>query len=338
MALRNFDVEKYLKEGDQAYGKRGEIEALVDKLSKTDYENVCLLGIGGTWAERYPVVGGAKYYSDLPIYLENAAEFLVKKNKKYISDKTLVFTSSASGDTLEIVKSVKMCKDMGIDVYGFTKDDTTPLADLLTDPIYNPCGDCEDSYLLYYFVILRLLFNRGEFPKYETWADQMKGIHKNLLRIREEFEPRAAEIAKKYSHEPYTMFTGSGVLWGETYLFTMCILEEMQWVRTKSVTSADFFHGPLELVDDRVPVFVIKGEDEYRELDERVERFVKKHTKKVEVFDTKDYILEGVDDDFRVICSPMIITAILTERLAAHYELNTGHSLDFRRYYRQFEY
>ena len=274
----------------------------------------------------------------MPIYLENAGEFLVKKNKKYVSEKSLVFTSSASGNTKEIVKAVEMCKDLGIDVYGFTKDETTPLAKLLTDPIYNPCGDCEDSYLLYYFVILRLLFNRGEFPKYERWADQMAGIHKNLLRIREEFEPRAAEVARKYAHEPYTMFTGSGVLWGETYLFTMCILEEMQWVRTKAVTSADFFHGPLELVDDRVPVFVIKGEDEYRELDERVERFAKKHTKKCEVFDTKDFVLEGIDDEFRVICSPMIITAILTERLAAHYELNTGHSLEFRRYYRQFEY
>ena len=278
MALRNFDVEKYLKEGAQSYGKREEIENLVDKLSKTDYDNVVLLGIGGTWAEWYPVVEVAKYYSDLPIYLENAGEFLVKKNKRYLSKKSLVFTSSASGNTKEIVKAIELCKDMGIDVYGFTKDNTTPLATLLTDPIYNPCGDCEDSYLLYYFTILRLLYNRGEFPKYERWADQMGNIHKNLLRIRE------------------------------------------------------------ELVDDRIPVFVIKGEDEYRELDERVERFVKQHTKKYEIFDTKDYVLEGIDDEFRVICSPMIITAILTERLAAHYELNTGHSLEFRRYYRQFEY
>ena len=200
MSLRNFDAEKYLKEGAQSYGKRKEIEELVDKLSKTDYDNVVLLGIGGTWAEWYPVVEVAKYYSDLPIYLENAGEFLVKKNKKYVSEKSLVFTSSASGNTKEIVKAVEMCKDLGIDVYGFTKDETTPLAKLLTDPIYNPCGDCEDSYLLYYFVILRLLFNRGEFPKYERWADQMAGIHKNLLRIREEFEPRAAEVARKYAH------------------------------------------------------------------------------------------------------------------------------------------
>lgn len=338
MALRNFRSKDYLGEGEKTYALRGQIEEIIDKITAKEYDSVMCLGIGGTWAEWYPVIEVAKKYTDLPIYLENAAEFLVKKDKRYLSDKTLVFTSSASGDTLEIVKAVKMCKEMGINVYGFTKDETTPLAKLLTDPVYNACGDCEHSYLIYYFVMLRILKNRGEFPQYDRWADQMKNIFPNLMKAREQFEPQAAEIARKYALEPYTMFTGSGVLWGETYLFTMCILEEMQWVRTKAVTSADFFHGPLELVDDTVPVMVIKGEDEYRELDERVERFVKQHTKKYVIIDTKDYILDGIDDEFRVICSPMIITAILTERLAAHYELNTGHSLDFRRYYRQFEY
>jgi len=45
------------------------------------------------------------------------------------------------------------------------------------------------------------------------------------------------------------MWVGSGSMWGNVYLFTMCLLEEMQWVRTKAVTSADFFHGTLELVE-----------------------------------------------------------------------------------------
>ena len=269
MALKKFDAEKYLKDGAKTYSLRGEVEALIDRITAKEYDSVCMIGIGGTWAEWYPVVEVAKKYTDLPIYLENAGEFLVK-NKKHITDKTLVFTSSASGNTMEILKAVKYCKDQGINVYGFTKDETTPLANLLTDPIYNACGDCEHSYLLYYFVMLRILKNRGEFPHYDRWADQMENLFKDLLAVREKFEPRAIEIAKTYAHEPYTMFTGSGVLWGETYLFTMCILEEMQWVRTKTVSSADFFHGPLELVDDRVPAFVIKGDDEYRPLDERV--------------------------------------------------------------------
>ncbi|NVY96123.1 hypothetical protein HU830_02855 [Lactobacillus sp. DCY120] len=121
-------------------------------------------------------------------------------------------------------------------------------------------------------------------------------------------------------------------------LFSMCILEEMQWVRTRPVTSAEFFHGALELIDDTLPVFLVKGEDEYRPLDECVERFAQKHTNKLEVFDMKDFVFEGIDDDLRRICAPMIVTSILTDCLATLYSLNIGHDLDSRRYYRQFAY
>ena len=222
MTMRNFKLEKYLKDGEKTYALRGEIEKVVDELTAKDYDSVCMIGIGGTWAEWYPVIEVAKKYTDFPIYLENAAEFMIK-DRRHLSDKTLFFTSSASGDTKEILDAVKLCKSNGWNVYGFTKDETTPLAELLTNPIYNACGDCEHSYLIYYFVMLRILKNRGEFPQYDRWADQMKNIFKALVQVREQFEPQAAEIAKTYAHEPYTMFTGSGVLWGETYLFTMCI-------------------------------------------------------------------------------------------------------------------
>ncbi len=292
----------------------------------------------GTWAEWYPVMKYCKHLSNFPIYLENAGEFLVKQDLNYLTKDSLVLTSSASGNTKEILEACKLCINKGIRVYGFTKDETTPLAKLLTKAIYNPCGDCEDSYLLYFMLALRLYKNIGYFPQYDRWADQMKNLHTNLVRIREEFEPRAISVAKKYSKEPYTMIVGSGMLWGETYLFSMCILEEMQWKRTRPVKSADFFHGALELVDKDLPMFLIMGEDEYRSLDERVERFAKKFTDKLEVFDTKEFQLTDIDDEFRVIVSPMIITSILTDRLTANYELNTGHSLGFRRYYRQFEY
>lgn len=336
--MRNFDVKKYMEEGKTAYSKRADIEKMADQLTKRGYNNIVVIGIGGTWAEWHPVVHVMRHYTDLPIYLENAAELCIKTDKRYLTKDSLVITASASGNTKEILEAVKMCKEMGIEVAGFSKDMETPLAKELDYIIANPCGDCEHSYMMFFMLGLRLLYNRGEFPAYEKFADQMANLHDNLLRIREEFEPRAAGIARDYAREPYNIFIGSGTLWGETYLFSMCILEEMQWVRTKSVTSADFFHGTLELVEKDVPVFLFKGEDEYRPLDERVERFCEKLTDKLVVIDTKDYALEGIDDEFRVICSPMILTSLVTERLAAHYELNTGHSLDFRRYYRQFEY
>jgi fructoselysine-6-phosphate deglycase len=336
--MRNFDAEKYMAEGEAAYGKRADIEAMADKLAKRGYNNIVVIGIGGTWAEWAPAVHVMRHYTDLPIYLENAAELCIKTDRRFLTKDSLVITASASGDTREILDAAGLCKDLGIEVAGFTKSLETPLAKELDYLITNPCGDCEGSYLMFFLFGLRLLYNRGEFPDYPKFADQMGGLYQNLLRIREEFEPRAAAIARAYAKEPYSIFVGSGTLWGETYLFTMCILEEMQWVRTKAVTSADFFHGTFELVDKDVPVFLFKGEDEYRPLDERVERFCKNVTDKLVVIDTKEYKLEGIDDKFRVICSPMILTALTTERLAAHYELNTGHSLKFRRYYRQFDY
>ena len=338
MSLRNFKVEKYLQDGETTYGQREAIEKMADELTERGYDNVVAIGIGGTWAEWYPVVHYMKHKTDLPVYLCNAAELLVREDRRFLTPNSLVVTASASGDTKEILEAVKMCKDEGIEVCGFTKNEESPLAKLLDRAVYNACGDCEDSYLMYFMFGLRLLYKRGEFDDYVEWADQMKDLHKNLLRFREEFEPQAAAIAKKYARMPYNIFVGSGILWGETYLFSMCILEEMQWVRTKSVTSADFFHGTLELVEDGVPVFLFKGVDEYRPLDERVERFAKEHTDMLTVVDIADYKFEGIDEKFKEICSPMVLTALVTERLAAHYELNTGHSLQFRRYYRQFEY
>lgn len=338
MSLRNFNVEKYLKDGETTYAQRKNIEKMADELNERGYDNIIAIGIGGTWAEWYPVVHYVKHRSCVPVYLCNAAELMVREDRDFLTERSLVVTASASGDTKEILEAVKMCREMGIEVAGFTKNEETPLAKLLSRAVYNACGDCEDSYLMYFMFALRLLYDRGEFDEYPEWADQMKNLHKNLLRFREEFESDAAAIAKKYSRQPYNIFVSSGILWGETYLFSMCILEEMQWVRTKSVTSADFFHGTLELVEDGVPVFLFKGVDEYRPLDERVERFAKDHTDMLTVIDVNDYRFEGIDDRFKVICSPMVLTALTTERLAAHYELNTGHSLQFRRYYRQFDY
>ncbi|TDW16391.1 fructoselysine-6-phosphate deglycase [Breznakia blatticola] len=338
VTLAKFDVDKYLKEGDAIYAQRGAVEKVADEIVEKGFKNIFFLGIGGTYAEFAPVKYFMDKYSDLDVYLVEAAEINVLRPKKLTKD-SVVITASASGDTKEIVEAATWIKAEGIEVVSFTKHES-PLGKVSTKIIQADVttGMCEYSYLLFDLLALRILNKMGYFPKYELFADQMKGIFKNLVAIREQFDPKAEEIAKKYYNEPYNIWVGSGATWGETYLFSMCILEEMQWVRTKSVTSPEFFHGTLELVEPGVPVFLVKGEDECRQLDTRVERFCQRFTNKLVVFDTQEYALDGIDDEFRVIVSPMIATSVLTERLAAHYETYTKHNLNYRRYYRQFEY
>ena len=117
----------------------------------------------------------------------------------------------------------------------------------------------------------------------------------------------------------------------------MCNLEEMQWIRTKSIHDAEYFHGTLYLVYNDTSLILFYGEDETRPLMDRVLNFSKKITDVINVFDTKDIELPFTDQEYRKIVSPMVMYAI-TERLSCHLEKERNHPLTTRRYYRQMEY
>ncbi len=336
--MLKFDVEKFMQDGKATYQLRDTIEKVVNKVFEVDFENVILTGVGGTIFEMKSVKDILKKYSDIDVKLVNAAEGLIKKPKN-INDKTIVVTGSKSGDTIETVNFASWCKSVGARVISFTGENDNPLANASTYTVVSDIPGMENTYLKLYLFATYLLYKVGSFPEYERFADQMYYLHDNLARWRKEYNPIAKSIADRYALVPYQMWIGSGVVWGEIELFTTCILEEMQWMKTRAVHSADFFHGPLELVDDSFPIYLVKGEDEFRELDNRVERFLKKlNLNNVVVIDTKDFILENIDEEFRYILSPIIFNNITRGRLCYQFEAITNHDLDSRRYYRQFEY
>lgn len=179
--------------------------------------------------------------------------------------------------------------------------------------------------------------NHGEFPEYEEFIETLKKMPEVLLSVREANDERALAFAKKHADTKFHLFVGAGNTFGETYCFAMCVLEEMQWIPTKSIHAAEYFHGEIELTDENMSFVLIKGEDETRPLVDRVEAFVRKHSPFVEVFDTLDYALEGVSEGMRKYVSPMV-TSTQLERVSAHFEQVRNHSLELRKFYRQVEY
>src|SRR5438876_358482 len=82
-----------------------------------------------------------------------------------------------------------------------------------------------------------------------------------VLAAKSGFEVRGQTLAAKFKDEPYHIITGAGSAWPEAFYYGMCILEEMQWIRTRPVHASDFFHGTLELVEKGVSVILFKSED-----------------------------------------------------------------------------
>ena len=336
MNLYKLEKDEYLKMGALVNSKRPELEAIAEQLHQRGYDNLFLTGVGGTTAEFTSMKKVVENHSSIPVYCVNAAELMLEGNKQ-LSRNSIVITGSKSGDTKETVAVVNWCKERGIETVAITKADT-PLAAIADHVCLLDSSGVENTYLSFYYILLKLAELRGEFPDYAQFVQEMEHVHEGLVLVKEKFEPVAAKIAKQYHKEEYQMWVGSGTIWGDVYMFTMCILEEMQWKRTKAVSSPEFFHGSLELVDEDTLVILVKGVDACRPLDERVEKFLNQYAEKKVIIDLADYKIPGVDEKFADICGPMVLETITTGRLAAHWEHHTGHSLAFRRYYRQFDY
>lgn len=334
--MLKFNQKEYKQTSYEVVNLFSNIESVVDNIYKQGFKNIFFISSGGSVAEMLPLERLFKNHSTIPVFLENAGDVVLTGNK-HLTNKSIVLMASKSGDTKETVAAAEYCKTIGSTIISFVGVQDSPLASLSDYILDNHSKYMEHTFANMYVFAHRILFNNGEYPEYPRFIDQIKKATTSLPDSFEKFEPLAAKIAKEHYKDDYQIWVGSGTMWGVVYLYAMCILEEMQWIRTKSVTSADFFHGTLELVDETVPVFLIKTMDETRPLDDRVEKFVNQFSEKGVIIDPKDYIPGNLDDDIAERISPIIMAAIL-KRLSYHFESRTGHSLEFRRYYRQFAY
>lgn len=336
--MLGFNQDEYLTSAREIIAARQQAEAVAEHIHQAGFSNLFFASVGGSLAPMMAISEFAKEMTSLPVYVEQAAELISTGNKKLNKD-SVVITLSKSGDTKESVAIAEWCKAQGIRVVAITKKADSPLANAALWHIpMNHKNGVEYEYMLLYWLFFRLIALNGEFDAYSRFAQQLELLPENLIQIKRKFDPHADAIARQYHTSDYMMWIGGAEMWGEVYLFSMCILEEMQWKRTKSVSSAEFFHGTLELLEKEVPLFLVKGEGKCRELDDRVERFAQKITDHLVVIDPREYPLDGIDDAFRWLLAPCVVSTMLVDRLAAHFEHYTGHDLNIRRYYRQFDY
>ena len=146
------------------------------------------------------------------------------------------------------------------------------------------------------------------------------------------------QVAFKQAHPDLPhYFIGSGTQYGATYSYAMCYWEEQMWVRTKSISCPEFFHGMQEIIEADTPVTLFMGEDEQRPLAERVARFLPKVCANYTIIDTKEFALKGISPEYRGTISHLVMHGV-NNRVDAYMELFLRHPLTIRRYYRQFEY
>lgn len=331
--MLNFDEAKVRQDHQNGVDMIPEVEKVVDQICDEGYDNIFLFGIGGTLLYAGQIMRTAKQLGcSLPLYLENATDFLYEGNKKFTKNSVVVI-ASLSGNTIEVEAAIDKAHEVGARVIGYVEVPESPLAKKVDHLVTTVGGE----YYWWYTVVLRFMKNAGEFDAYDKLTSQMKNLPDAVVQIYKDADEEMKNYAEKYCDEPITYLVGSGNLEDWAVCYGMCIMEEMQWMRTRPISAANFFHGTLEVIERDVPVILIKGEDKTRPEMDRVEKFVNTVSAKVTVFDTKKFALPGIDEEFRGILSPIVMRSAFM-RLNVHLEHCRRHPIDIRRYYKALKY
>ena len=337
--MLNFDEQRYVRIQTGAVALAERFDTVIGAALAAGAENIFFLGTGGAAILMQPAAQLLQRKSRFPAFLDMPAE-LILTGSANLTDKSIIVMPSLSGTTKESVALLAKLKEIGATVLTLVGHEETPLGKGGDHVFVNFAEDdtsCESFYLQSLLIALSVMKHRGEISNYDQLAGEIAQLPKLLLEVKRAYEPQAEGFAKILAGSDYHIVTGAGNAWPQAHYYGMCILEEMQWIRTRPVHASDFFHGTLELVEKGVSVILFKGEDALRPLADRVENFAPNYTDKVTVLDTAGFELPGISNEVRALVSPALLSCVL-ERISAHLEVMRNHPLSTRRYYKRVAY
>ena len=337
--LRNFDEKKITDSISGALALRKEIEQIVDRIWENDFDGIWWTGIGGTWASAMQAEVYMRHRSALPVFVDNAADFITTGNRRFTSQSVMIF-SSVSGTTPEMIAAADKVHEAGGTVFAFVDTPGTPLAEKADHLISYPANE----QLKFYMTCNYMMYKNGEFDEYE---DCCRNMEEYLPEVLAGVEKEADAWARGYAEETVRFldahpdmphyFIASGNQYGAAYSLGMCYWEEQLWIRTRTISAQEFFHGMQEVITRDTPVTLFIGEDEQRPLAERVAAFLPKVCANYVIIDTREFELPGIREEYRASISHLVMRAVCN-RIDAYMELYLRHPLTIRRYYRQFPY
>jgi fructoselysine-6-phosphate deglycase len=337
--LLNFDEARFIRIQSGAVAAGVGLRETIVELLSDGAENLFFLGAGGAGVLMTPAAQLLDRKSSFPARVVHAAE-IVAMPWDSLGPKSIVVVPSRSGTTAESVTVLEYARTVGATSIALVGHGDSPVAELADHVVVNFVEDdtsSESFYIQSLLIALAIMDHRGEFADYDRVVAELQSLPEALLEAKRTFEERAADVAARIDDADFHIISGAGNTWPEAWYYGTCILEEMQWIKTRPIHASDFFHGTLELVEEDTSLLLFKGEDEARSLTERVEAWAPTVSRRVTVLDTADCALPGISPDVRAMLAPVVLATWL-ERVNAHLEVIRDHPLTTRRYYRQMAY
>ncbi|CAN7695921.1 SIS domain-containing protein [Mesorhizobium sp. LjRoot246] len=270
----------------------------------------------------------------------NAAEFKARAPKR-LGKNSVVIVGSLSGTTPETVEAAKIAQQSGALTICLTQERGTPLEQesaLTVTYVHSPLITSPDHLPA---VLGRLTFGILKVRERNTkLADFEKGLAALPALVEQAVSDRRAKIAdfaEAHKREAVIYTMASGANFGQAYLFSICLLQEMLWVHSSAIHAGEYFHGPFEVTDFDVPIIQLIGLGPSRVMDERALAFAKKYSQRLTVVDAKELGLASLPETVSEYLAPLVLSPVL-RAYADKLSEAKGHPLTVRRYMWKVEY
>ncbi|MFI4994269.1 MAG: SIS domain-containing protein [Hyphomicrobiales bacterium] len=327
----DIDAQATLQSYEQALSEMDRASALGQKIAG-DIKRVYLVGCGGPNRSMLTVEYWIEHYSrSLEVRRYFPAEFMTLDPKR-LDAETLVILGSKSGTTPETTQAAEFLRGRKCQVVAITEKAEAPLAQAVKAPLLMGASSGGASlFMILQALVGGLMAAKDGWELFDPLMSSLHALPQVMVDAALANDKRSAEDARLLKDDRILYHVAAGPTFATAYVWGVCVLMEMQWMHSVALEAAEFFHGPFEIVDQNTPLVLIKGEDPSRPLMDRVERFCKKYTERLFIYDSKDYEMKGVDPRIRPIVAANVLQAPLrriSERLAVWH----NHPLTTRRY------
>ncbi|MZP83321.1 MAG: glutamine--fructose-6-phosphate transaminase (isomerizing), partial [Bacteroidales bacterium] len=231
-------------------------------------KRLILIGCGTSWHAALVGEYLIEEFARIPVEVEYASEFRYRNPIIYKDD--IVIAISQSGETADTLAAIKFARSAGALVLGICNVVGSSIPRETDAGVYTHAGPeigvastkAFTAQVTVLTLIALLLGRKRDIisqDRYEQLIAEMLAVPKKIEKILES-SPKVEKVAKVFKDSTNFLYLGRG------YFFPLALegalkLKEISYIHAEGYPAAEMKHGPIALIDQKMPVVVIAPQD-----------------------------------------------------------------------------
>ena len=234
----------------------------IDNLDLGKFKRIHLIGMGSSYNACLLASYWIEKVAKIPTVCSNSSEF--RYREPIIEDGTLIIPVSQSGETADTLSASHLMKQSGYDQLSIVNTKNTELERITSNSIYMRANkeigvDSTKTFMSTLQILFTLALHLAENSNPKLINNKLLDDFKNLPTYMNNIFQNSKlikQIAKKYSEYSNFLYLGRG------YNYPIAMegalkLKELSYVHAEGYPAGEMKHGPISLIEDKMPVFAI---------------------------------------------------------------------------------